>query len=186
MRVFDIPGKTNTNECIAIAIQKAKELDVPIVASSTTGATALSIIQAIREKGLNIALVAVRGVFNFHEKNSFRMSAQTEQQLLDLGVHIVSGAHVLSGAERGLSTKFQGAYPVEIIAHTLRMFGQGAKVCVECATMALDAGIIPYGKPVVAMGGTGSGADTCVLLTPANCHEILQTKIHEIYCKPHL
>ncbi len=186
MRVFDIPGKTNTDNCIAIAVQKAEELSVPIVAASTKGGTALALIQAIRNKGLPIPVIVVRTVFSFHEQNRFRMDEQTEQQLLSCGVRIVSAAHALSGAERGLSTKFQGAYPVEIIAHTLRMFGQGTKVCVECATMALDAGVVEYGKPVIAIGGTGGGADTCVLITPANCHEILQTKIHEIYCKPHL
>lgn len=52
---------------------------------------------------------------------------------------------------------FHGVYPVEIIAAALRMFGQGTKVCVEVATMAADAGMIPSGEPVIVVGGTGPG-----------------------------
>ncbi len=46
------------------------------------------------------------------------------------------------------------------MAATLRTLGQGVKVCFECAVMALDADVIEWGKPVVALGGTASGADT--------------------------
>jgi hypothetical protein len=97
---------------------------------------------------------------------------------------VLTTTHVLSGAERGLSRKFGGVYPVEIIAHTLRMFGQGVKVCVEVAVMALDAGMIPYGEEVIAVGGTGRGADTAVIIKPAHANSILDTWISEIICKP--
>lgn len=93
---------------------------------------------------------------------------------------------LLSGAERGISRKFSGAYPVEIMAHTLRMFGQGTKVCVEIAMMALDNGAIELNKPVVCVGGSARGADTACIITPAYTADCLDTKIHEILCKPGL
>ena len=83
-----------------------------------------------------------------------------------------------------LSLSFHGVYPVEIIAAALRMFGQGTKVCVEVATMAADAGMIPSGEPVIVVGGTGQGADTALILKAANSCRILDTKIEEIICKP--
>jgi hypothetical protein len=107
------------------------------------------------------------------------------QQLITSGIKVLTTTHVLSGAERGLSRKFGGTYPVEIMAHTLRMFGQGVKVCVEISVMALDAGLIPYGQPVIAVGGTGEGADTAVILTASHASSILETRIHEIICKPY-
>jgi hypothetical protein len=64
------------------------------------------------------------------------------------------------------------------------MFGQGVKVCVEIATMALDAGMIPYGEDVIAVGGTGTGADTAVILRPSHAASIFDTWISEILCKP--
>jgi hypothetical protein len=50
--------------------------------------------------------------------------------------------------------------------------------------MALDAGMIPYGEEVIAVGGTGRGADTAVIIKPAHANNILDTWISEIICKP--
>jgi hypothetical protein len=38
----------------------------------------------------------------------------------------------------------------------------------------------------MAIGGTGTGADTAVILTPAHASEIFSVKIHEIIRKPRL
>jgi hypothetical protein len=114
------------------------------------------------------------------------MPEDVRRQLMESGIKVLTTTHVLSGAERAMSRKFGGTYPVEIMAHTLRMLGQGVKVCVEIAVMALDAGLIPYGQPVIAIGGTGRGADTAVILTPSHASSILDTRIHEIICKPYL
>jgi len=81
---------------------------------------------------------------------------------------------------------FSGVYPAELIATTLRMLGQGVKVSVEIALMALDNGAIEYGKPVVCVAGSGSGADTCCIITPSYTATLLETKVHEILCKPGL
>ena len=67
-----------------------------------------------------------------------------------------------------------------------RIHDQGVKVCFECAVMALDADVIEWGKPVVALGGTASGADTAIVITPGYSASILTTRIHEILCKPAL
>jgi len=40
-------------------------------------------------------------------------------------------------------------------------------VCVEIAGMALDAGLVPYGKEIIAVAGSGTGADTAIVITPA-------------------
>ncbi len=64
------------------------------------------------------------------------------------------------------------------------MLSNGTKVCVEVSVMALDAGLIPYGEPIIAIGGTGKGSDTAVIITPSHASSIFETKIHEIICKP--
>ena len=104
--------------------------------------------------------------------------------LIKKGFKVLTTTHVLSGAERGFSSRFSGAYPVEVMANTLRVFGEGVKVGVEVSTMALDSGLIPYGERIVAIGGSVRGADTAIVITPAHAAEILDTKIHEIICKP--
>ena len=74
----------------------------------------------------------------------------------------------------------------EIIANSLRIFGQGLKVCVEISMMAADAGFVSTTKPVVVFGGTGTGIDCVVILKPENTHNFFDIKINEIICKPKL
>jgi hypothetical protein len=136
----------------------------------------------LNDRGIQI--ICVTRVHGSPEVGRSEMPAEVRRELTDLGITLLTATHVLSGAERGISRVFGGTYPVEIIAHTLRLLSQGVKVGVEIAVMALDAGLIPYGEPVVAIGGTGRGADTAIVVTPSHASSIFDTKINEIICKP--
>ena len=182
---FDSPGSENTGETLKIAVREAKERQIShILVATNTGATAFSLAEEARKQGYEGKLVCVSHVYGFKEKGENELSDENRDKLEKQGIRVCTAAHTLSGSERCLSSKFKGVYPVEIIAYSLRMFGEGVKVCVEITVMALDAGLIPYGKPVVALGGTGCGADTASILTPGYSSSILDTKIHEILCKP--
>jgi hypothetical protein len=157
-----------------------------IVAASNTGQTLEVLLEETRKAGYTGSLVCVSHVDGFIHNGENELSGAVREGLEKAGVRICTAAHALSGTERGISRKFQGAYPVEIIAHTLRMLGQGTKVCVEIAVMALDGGYIGYGKPVIAIGGSGRGADTAALISPGYSHSFFETRIHEILCKPQL
>jgi hypothetical protein len=184
MTVFEKPGKDNTSAAADIAISEARKRGIRhIVVASYTGYTA-----DYFKAAADLNVVIVRGTYGYNVKdvNDIRMSREKNDELSACGMNIVTAAHALSGAERAVSTAFKGAYPVEIMAHTLRMFGQGTKVCVECAAMACDCGAIPSGEPVIAVAGTAEGADTVLILKAANTHRILETKICEVLCKPTL
>jgi len=186
MKVFEKPGRANTDETIRIALERAIVMDhAPIVSATTTGASALRLCELAKEMGYKGKIVVITHVYGHSKPGENSLKDENRAKLVENGVKLVTAAHVLSGAERGISTKFQGAYPVEIIAHTLRMFSQGVKVTVEVACMALDNGAIPYGAPVVSMGGTGGGVDTAVIMTPAHANRIFDTRIHEILCMPY-
>jgi hypothetical protein len=62
--------------------------------------------------------------------------------------------------------------------------GEGTKVCVEITLMAADAGLIPVDKDIVAIAGTGRGADTALRIKPANTARFFDLKIKEILAKP--
>ena len=168
--IFENKGKENTLETLHIALNAAKERGTTLVVASSAGDTLIELIKMQEELGTNVPMVMVGQAYGYPKQ----------------GVNIIHAAHALSGAERGISRKFSGAYPVEIMAHTLRMFGQGTKVCVEIAMMALDNGAIELNKPVVCVGGSARGADTACIITPAYTADCLDTKIHEILCKPGL
>ncbi len=80
-----------------------------------------------------------------------------------------------------------GTYELEeIIAYTLRIFGEGMKVACEITLMAADAGLVRTAEPAIAIAGTGKGADTAVILRPVNAQTFFDMRIMEILCKPRL
>lgn len=179
---FSNKGKENTQNTIDLALKTAKERGInDIVVSSSTGFT----MDYFKDINSNFNVVCVSHSYGYPEAGKNDMSNDKRLELENKGIKVLTTTHVLSGAERCLSTKFGGISPVEVMAYTLRMFGQGTKVCVEISTMALDAGLIPYSKPIIAIGGSAHGVDTAVIITPSHASSILDTKIHEIICKPY-
>ena len=85
------------------------------------------------------------------------IESQNRTELEKMGVKIYVGSHSLSGVGRGISNKFGGITPVEVIAATLRLFSQGVKVGVEISIMVSDAGLIPTDSEIIAVGGTAKG-----------------------------
>lgn len=178
---FEKPGKDCTAQTVELALKAAKEENIStIVVASGSGYTARFFKEAA-QNGMKV--VVVTHANGYKEPGSQELSPEVRKELEDCGMQVVTTSHVLSGAERGLSTRMKGIYPVEIMAYTLRMFGQGTKVCVECTVMALDCGAIQPG-PVVCVAGTGGGADTAWVLRPAHAQDILGTKLDKLICKP--
>ena len=186
MVAFERAGKENTDAVLRIAVEAAAARGCAIVAASSTGDTVLRLLDALEAAGETLPVVMVGQVDGFPKPGENTLPAETRAVLEARGVRIVTAAHTLSGAERGISRKFGGVYPVELVAHTLRMLGQGVKVCVECALMAADCGSVEYGAPVVCVAGTGRGADTACVITPAYTADLFDTRVHEILCKPGL
>lgn len=184
MVTFEKAGQQNAEETLRIALARAKELDCPIVISSTMGTTALTLLDLAEELGFTGPVVIVRGVSNKYKNGVNLMDAEVKKQIEARGATVVTAGHALSVGERGISAKFKGISPLEIMAETLRTMGQGTKVSFEVSIMALEADAIPYGKPVVACGGTHRGVDTAMVITPAYSANILETVVHEFLCKP--
>lgn len=177
---FDQKGNVNTETCIKMAVETARRRGIrTIVVASCHGDTA-----RLFKGNRDLSVVCVAHAYGFGEPGMNDMTKETVDELESEGIRTLFTTHVLSGAERGISKKYGGVHPVEIIADTLRMLGQGTKVCAEIAIMALDAGLIPCGEDIIAVGGTARGADTAVIIRPAHANHVLDTKIKEIICKP--
>lgn len=181
MQLFDQKGPVNTAAVAALAIEAARERKIEhLVVATNTGRTARHFLPFARE----FHLTFVTHAFGYAGPGANEMAPDVRAELEQAGCRVVTATHVLSGAERGLSMKFGGVHPVEVMAHTLRMFGQGVKVGVEIAVMALDAGLIPHGRDILAAAGTSEGADTVTIIRPAHANAILDTRIVEIVCMP--
>lgn len=185
MKVFETVSPENTVPALTLAINKAKELSTDIILSATTGASAFKALELSKELAFEGKVIVVSHVWGSRISGENTMSEDDRSKLEQAGAIIVTAAHTLSGVERAISGKFNGAYPVEIMAHTLRMLSAGVKVCVEIGAMAMDAGKAKYQRPVVALGGTGRGLDTACVITPGYSAKIFETRVHEILCKPY-
>lgn len=172
-------GPVNTDQTARLAMEKARELGIRhIVVASNSGEAAKKFL------GKGLQVVCVTHHVGFKNPGEDEMDASVRQELQEQGVKVLTTTHLMAGLDRALRFKFQGLYPAEIIAYTLRMLGQGLKVCVEISCMALDAGMIPYGQEVIAVAGSGTGADTAVVIQPAHSNQFFDTKIKEIICRP--
>ena len=178
---FENPGENNTDELIELVKARKEGLGIKtILVASVSGKTALKIAEKIDD----VTIVSVTHHAGFKEKGQLEIDPEIEKKLNEKDIHIYTSSHALSGVGRGISNKFGGVTPVEIIAATFRMISQGVKVCVEISIMAADGGIIPMDQEIIAVGGTACGADAAVVLTPAHMNSIFDLRIHEIIAMP--
>jgi hypothetical protein len=114
------------------------------------------------------------------------MTDAVRKTLLASGAQVYTGTMITHSLETALAKKFSGTYPTLLVAQTLRRFGEGTKVCCEIVMMAADAGLIPEGQEVVAVAGTGRGADTVTVMRSAASKRFLDLRVLEILAKPRL
>jgi len=178
---WESAGPVNTQNTLQLAVKRGEELDIAnFVIASCSGATAREIFTLAREKNI----VCVSHVVGFQEPGVDEMLPENRAFFSANGVPVLTTTHLLAGVDRALRFQFKGVYPAEIVASTLRMFGQGIKVAVEISCMALDAGLIPYGQDVIAIGGTVEGADAAIVIRPEHSAQFFATQIKEIICMP--
>ncbi len=176
---FDRRGRHNTQETARLALTRAEELGVEhVVVASNTGYS----IRPFLGKGPQI--VCVTHHVGFREPGFDEMGTQTREELADLGVKLLTTTHLFGNVERAITGQQGGLYPGGIVANALRLFSQGTKVAVEIAVMALDAGLIPFGKPVISLGGSGGGLDTALVILPSHAKTFFDTEVLELICKP--
>lgn len=178
---FETPGEENTDKLIELVKARKEDLGINnIIVASVSGKTTLKVAEAIKDS----SIVSITHHAGFRDKGKLELDPELQDKIIKLGIPIYTSSHALSGVGRGISNKFGGVTPVEIMAETLRMISQGVKVCVEITIMAADAGLIPMDQEVIAIGGTAWGADSGVVLTPAHMKNIFDMRIHEIIAMP--
>jgi hypothetical protein len=179
---FEKPGTENTERCLEIVSNTVDEGYSHIVVATTRGNTALLLGRKLQGKDVNI--VAVTHNVGFGTPNRDECTPEARSDLAALGVKVFTGTILTRSIESALMKKHQGVYPTYIVAETLRLFGQGIKVVVEISMEACDAGLIPEGEQVIAMAGTGLGADTVAIIEARPSNRFLEVKVSRILAKP--
>lgn len=175
-------GTLQARATLRTALERARELRIRhFVVASTSGKTALELAEMLPA---NFEAVCVTHHAGFKESGKSELPDAAENKLAEHGIPVLRTTHLFAGVERAIRLKFGGLGPAETIAFAYRTLGEGTKVAVEIAVMALDAGLIPHGKDVIAIAGTGTGADTAIVIRPAHSRQFFDTRVREIICKP--
>ncbi|MBN1935971.1 MAG: hypothetical protein JW934_14980 [Anaerolineae bacterium] len=178
---FAQPGKANTERTLELAYARAAELGIKQALVATTGGdTAVRAAQVMHE----MEVIAVTHSTGFQAPNEQELTVENCVALEKAGAKILTCQHALGGVNRAVRKRLDTYQLDEIIAFTLRVFGQGIKVVAEMTLMAADAGQVRTDTPVLAVAGSGRGADTAAILLPTNAQTFFDLKILEIICRP--
>lgn len=172
---FEKAGKENTGDVIQLVQERAKARGIKkVVVASTRGNTAKTIAESFEGKGLH--LVVIPWQYGFRDTQPFPQELIVELQGKGHQVHF--------GTMLFHTEDFYGTKTPQVMANLLRIFSQGIKVCVEIVLIACDGGCIAKGEKVIAVAGTGGGADTAVVATASTSTKMAEMRVHEIICKP--
>ena len=178
---FAEPGSANTEKTLEIAKKRAEQLGIKtIVVASTSGETGVKAVKLLA----NYKVVVVTHATGFPAPDVQELTEQNRAKIVDKGGTILTATHAFGGVGRAVRRRFNTYQVDEIIAQTLRVFGQGAKVACEIVLMAADAGLIRTDEEVISIGGTASGADTALVIKPAHTHDFFELRVKEVLCKP--
>jgi hypothetical protein len=156
-------GKQNTGQTIEAAKKAVLSLGLKyVVVASASGITGVKTAEAFKGTGTKVVVVTeYAGMAEFKEEN--------RRKLRRLKAEVITSTHAFLTPAESISKLYSG-YCSEntIIKEVLRRFSQGLKVGAEIAMMATDVGAAPPGEDIVCIAGTGSGADTAILVK--SCH----------------
>jgi hypothetical protein len=180
---FGRKGAENTQKTLQVAQKRAGELDVKhIVVATTSGKTGLEAAKMFSEQNV----IVVTHSTGFQKPDHQELKPELKELIEKAGASVLTCQHSFGGVGRAVRKKL-GTYELEeLIAYTLRIFGEGTKVAVEVALMAADAGLLPTSDTCIAIGGTAEGADTAILLKPANAQNFFDMRIMEFLAKPRI
>jgi uncharacterized protein len=178
---FEEAGAANTERTLELARERAQALGIKhVVVASASGKTGIHAVQLFA--GMRVAVIT-RST-GFSGPNEQELLPEYRTRIEEAGGQVLTCQHAFGGLARAVRRKL-GTYQLdEIISFVLRNFCEGLKVCCEITVMAADAGLVPAGEEIMAIGGTGKGADTAAVVLAANAQDFFDLRVLEIVCKP--
>ena len=173
---YEKAGMENTETTLNLAMERARARNIrKIILASTRGDTARQAAEILTDS--SIKMVVVPHQYGFMSPTQ-RFPAELVSELSKQG-HAVHFGTMLFHTE-----KLYGMNTPTVMANLLRTFCQGMKVCVEIIFMVVDGGHVEPGEEVIAVTGTGRGADTALVAIAAPSTRLPDLHITEIICKP--
>jgi hypothetical protein len=178
---FSHTGVDNTDRTIELAANRGNALGLKTVLVATTrGETGVRVVRQLN----GFEVIAVTHSTGYKSPDIQELTEGNREVIVSAGGNILTCQHALGGVNRAVRKKFSTYQLDEIIAYTLRIFGQGMKVIAEMALMAADAGMVRTDIPIIGIAGTGRGADTAAVILPTNAQTFFDLRILEVICCP--
>jgi hypothetical protein len=173
---FEDIGPLNTEITFKSVKERLNDPSIEkIVIASTTGATARMANDYFKDTGKK--LIVIPHQYDFHrDVNPF--PGGLVKELRDAGHDVHFGTMLFHTDQL-----YDSSIPT-LMANILRCFCQGVKVCFEIVMMAADAGLVSKGEKVIAVAGTGRGADTALVMQASSSQDMKKLRVNEIICKP--
>lgn len=172
----------DTDKVLSVAHEFAQDKDIKdVVVASTTGDTGLKAIEIFDMETVN--LITVAHSTGFREPNQQEFGSEAMSRIEQAGGKILISPMIFHNLNAAIGEK-ESFSQGNLVADTLRLFGQGTKVALECVLMACDAGVVDSGKSVISIAGTGRGADTALLIHSSNSKRFFDSRIKEVILKP--
>ena len=180
---FENPGPKNTDATLKAAKERAKLLNIRrAVVATSTGETPVRCAEVFKDTGIELFAVTLAAG---RRKQYVPPDKEKIAKFQNMGGKVITATHLFIGnIGMAIRNQFGGLFYTELIGHTLYRFSQGVKVAVEISVMAADAGLFPTDEEIIAIAGTGRGADTALVLLPAYSNEFFDLNIREIIAMP--
>lgn len=181
---FAKAGRSNTSRVLKEAKRYSVSQDIQtILVASSKGYTGVEACKVISPSTYNLIIITTHS--GFRAPGELYLSPENRDLIEKQGGKLLIATHALSGIERSIRRDLGTWMPLELFAKVLRLFGEGTKVCVEITIMAADSHLVPMNRSdIIAIGGSGGGADTAWVVTPAHSNNFFDLKLKKLICKP--
>lgn len=174
VRFFESPGEGNTDEVIRTVVNRAEEGDIEaVVVASVSGKTSVKVAEQLRKRGLRMKVICVSGPPSWKKYAQYRFPLIEEEMWRKMDA---SGIRVINDVEEPFKPiTFRNWWEkktVEVLRPESDLFwmslicvgGHGFRTAVEVVFMAEEAKVINAGDMVMSIAGTGTGADTAIVM----------------------
>ncbi len=150
---FKKPGPLNTSAVMKLIKEAALELNPEaVIVTSTSGKTGLEAARILNGTGTKLIVVPFQK--HIADKHNWHLNTDLKEKCLKAGALFLPDEPHCLLLDDDRKDLVRGWYSM----------GQGFKVALQASSMCVDTRLIPEGATVISSGGTGSGADTAVLI----------------------
>jgi len=161
---FDEPGEHNTDDVIEAVKKRLSATGIRhIVVASTSGKTAMKFAEVLGKQAKIISVGHPQYVKELGSKWPL-LNPDYEKKLEKLGVTVIDRVPYAFHSSILENSKWPQVTPEILLRETFFTLGQGFKVAVEVAMMAVACGVLKPYQDIIGVGGTSRGADTAVIL----------------------